>query len=251
MKANHPSNGLTYLTRAATLIVTPELRWFVLVPILINIVLFAASTGILIQQFGTAMDWLTGSLPSWLNFLAWILWVVFAAAVLLVYGYSFSLITNLIAAPFYGLLAEKTERLVSGTGPKPESLQKMIPRTLRRELVKLWYFVIRGLGLALLMLVFSFIPLINIIVPVIGFVWGAWSMAIQYTDYAADNNQLSFTETRTRLGDRRYSSLSTGGLTLLGTMLPLANIFIIPIAVIGGTLYWCEELKHARVQPQL
>jgi uncharacterized protein involved in cysteine biosynthesis len=25
-------------------------------------------------------------------------------------------------------------------------------------------------------------------------------------------------------------------------MIPLANIFILPIAVVGGTIYWTEEL---------
>lgn len=244
MKPNQLGNGLNYLSRGAQLLISPQLRWFVLVPVLINIVLFFITTTVLIQQFGSAMDWLLGGLPSWLSFLAWILWALFAAVILLVYGYSFSLITNLLAAPFYGVLAEKTEALISGTGPEPEPLSHMIPRTLRRELVKLWYFVSRGVLLTLAMLILSFIPAVNIIVPVIGFIWGAWSMTIQYADYAADNNRLSFTETRARLSKNRYTSLSMGGLVMLGTMIPLANIFIIPISVIGGTVYWCEELKH-------
>ncbi|WP_439133169.1 sulfate transporter CysZ [Pseudomaricurvus sp.] len=239
---NHPINGMTYLTRAAQLIVTPQLRLFVLVPLLINLVLFFAATYLLIEQFGVAMSWLLGSLPGWLDFLAWILWVIFAALVLVVYGYSFSMITNIIAAPFYGILAEKTEILVRGKGPEPESLGHMIPRTLGREMVKLWYFILRGLGILILMFVLSFIPLINVIVPVIGFLWGAWSMAIQYVDYPADNNQLTFSDTRNRLWSRKYSSFSLGGLVMLGTMIPLANIFVMPIAVVGGTLFWIDEL---------
>ncbi len=243
MRPNTPTTGVNYFSRGAQLILRPELRWFVVVPILINLVLFVVATAILIQQFGIAMDWLLGTLPEWLEFLAWILWVLFAAVILLVYGYSFSLVTNLLAAPFYGILAEKAEILISGSGPPDESLASMIPRTLGRELVKLWYFVWRGLLLALLMLVLSFIPLLNIVVPVIGFIWGAWSMAIQYTDYAADNNQLSFRETRRRLAASKYSSLSLGGLVMVGTMLPLANIFVMPIAVVAGTAFWVDELK--------
>lgn len=240
---NSPINGMTYLTRGAQLIVTPQLRLFVLVPLLINLVLFFAATYLLIEQFGVAMGWLLGSLPGWLDFLAWILWVIFAALVLVVYGYSFSMITNIIAAPFYGILAEKTEILVKGTGPEPESLGHMIPRTLGREMVKLWYFILRGLALLILMFVLSFIPLINVIVPVIGFLWGAWSMAIQYVDYPADNNQLTFKDTRNRLWNRKYSSFSLGSLVMLGTMVPFLNIFIMPIAVVGGTLFWIDELE--------
>lgn len=240
---NSPINGMTYLTRGAQLIITPQLRWFVLVPLLINLVLFVAATSLLIQQFGVAMNWMLGSLPGWLDFLTWILWVIFAGLVLIVYGYSFSMITNIIAAPFYGILAEKTEILVSGKGPAPESLGHMIPRTLGREMVKLWYFILRGLALLILMFALSFIPLINVIVPAIGFLWGAWSMAIQYVDYPADNNQLTFKDTRNRLWSRKYSSFSLGGLVMLGTMIPLVNIFVMPIAVVGGTLFWIDELE--------
>ena len=85
--------------------------------------------------------------------------------------------------------------------------------------------------------------LINVIVPVIGFLWGAWSMAIQYVDYPADNNQLTFKDTRNRLWNRKYSSFSLGGLVMLGTMVPLLNIFVMPIAVVGGTLFWIDELE--------
>lgn len=240
---NTPLKGLSYLSRGARLLVTPQLRWFVLVPVLINLVLFVAITWLLVQQFGMAMDWLLGSLPGWLEFLGWLLWAVFAVLVLVVYGYSFSIITHIIAAPFYGFLAEKTELLVRGKGPAPESLAHMIPRTLGREMVKLWYFAVRGLALLLLMLVLSFIPVVNVVAPVIGFFWGAWCMAIQYVDYPADNNRLPFSDTRNRLWERKFSSFSLGGLVMLGAMIPVVNIFIIPIAVAGGTLFWIEELE--------
>lgn len=244
MKNNNIGNGADYLIRATHLLVTPQLRWFVLVPVAINLVLFFIATALLIQQFETALQWLLGSLPSWLEFIGWILWVLFAALVLLVYGYSFSLITNLLAAPFYGLLAEKTEILARGEGPPSEPLAKMIPRTFVRELVKLWYFLWRGLLVALLVLLLSFIPGLNIVGVVIGFLWGAWNMVIQYSDYAADNNRLSFKSTRKRLSNHQYSSFGLGGLIMLGTMIPLANIFVVPIAVIAGTLYWVDELRH-------
>ncbi len=243
--SNSPVRGLSYLTRATHLIVQPQLRWFVLVPVLINLVLFVVITGLLLQQFGATMDWLLGGLPVWLDFLAWILWVLFAVVLLVVYGYSFSLITNLLAAPFYGVLAERAEILIRGRGPEPETLWHMLPRVMGRELVKLWYFIWRGLLVLLLMLALSFTPLLQLLVPLVGFLWGAWSMCIQYVDYPADNHQLAFAETRRRLWQRKYSSFSLGGLVMLGSMIPLANIFIMPIAVVAGTLFWAEELQQS------
>ncbi len=240
---NHLINGLTYLTRGAQLILHPKLRWFVLVPVLINIVLFVIITGLLIGQFGLALNWLLGGLPGWLDFLAWILWLLFSIVLLIVYGYSFSMITNIIAAPFYGVLADRTEALLKGKGADDEPLRTMIPRTLGREMTKLWYFLVRGVAILILTFILSWIPLLNFLVPVIIFIWGAWSMAIQYVDYAADNHQTPFANMRHRLSTQKYSSVGFGGLVMLGTMLPLANIFVIPIAVVGGTVFWIEELE--------
>lgn len=241
--SNNIINGLNYLTRGAQLIVKPELRWFVFVPVMINIVLFIVLTGILIDQFGLALTWLLDWIPGWLDFLAWILWLLFSAVLLLVYGYSFSIFTNIIAAPFYGILADRTEALLKGQGADPEPLRKMIPRTLGREMVKLWYFLIRGLAIFILTLFLSWIPLVNMLIPLIIFVWGAWTMAIQYVDYTADNHQLAFSNMRDRLASKKYSSVGFGGLVMVGTMIPLANIIILPIAVVGGTVFWIEELE--------
>lgn len=241
--SNNIINGLSHLTRGAQLIVKPELRWFVFVPIMINITLFVILTGVLIDQFGVALTWLLDWIPSWLNFLSWILWLLFSAVLLLVYGYSFSVITNIIAAPFYGILADRTEALIKGQGADPEPLVKMVPRTLGREMVKLWYFIVRGIAIFILSLILSSIPLVNLLVPIIVFVWGAWTMAIQYVDYTADNHQLAFSNMRSRLAVKKYSSIGFGGLVMIGTMIPLANIIILPIAVVGGTVFWLEELE--------
>lgn len=241
--SNSIFNGLNHLTKGAQLIVKPELRWFVFVPVMINIVLFVILTGILIDQFGLALTWLLDWIPGWLDFLAWILWMLFSAVLLLVYGYSFSVLTNIIAAPFYGILADRTEALLKGQGADPEPLSKMIPRTLGREMVKLWYFIVRGVAIFILTLILSWIPLVNLLVPVIIFVWGAWTMAIQYVDYTADNHQLAFRAMRERLSAKKYSSVGFGGLVMMGTMIPLANIIILPIAVVGGTVFWIEELE--------
>lgn len=234
-------SSLTCLQEGARLLSQPQLRIFVLVPLVINFVLFLFATVLLIQQFSSALDWLMDWLPGWLDFLAWILWTLLAFTILLVYGYSFSLITNLIAAPFNGLLAEKIEAHLTGQAPPNEPLSQMIPRTMGRELIKLWYFISRGLLVALGLLLLSFIPGLNLLVSVLGLLWGAWSMAIQYVDYPADNHQLPFPDLRQHLGRFRINSFSFGGLVMLGNMVPLLNIFVMPIAVAGATVFWVKS----------
>src|SRR5690606_29428813 len=126
-----------------------------------NILVFILLTFWLVHLYGDLLDQLVTWLPDWLAFLAWILWIVFVLLLLVVYGYSFNLITNLIAAPFYDILAEKVATHITGNAPSEEPLGKLIVRTLGRELLKLWYFVSRGLLVLMLIVVVFFIPVIG------------------------------------------------------------------------------------------
>jgi CysZ protein len=228
------ADGANYFIRGLKLLSHPRLRLFIIIPLLINVLVFIGLTAVMVQQFGSIVAAMTDWLPDWLAFLAWIITVVATLFAVLIYGYFFSLITNLIAAPFYGILAEQVEALVTERRVNGEPLWQMIPRTLLRELAKLWYFLWRSL----IILILSFVPLFG---QGIGFVWGSWSMSVQYTDYAADNHQWSFSRCRQRLRGEIWTSLGFGSMVILGLMIPVVNILVPTTAVIGGTLLWLEE----------
>lgn len=246
--ANNIGKGAEYMLSGATLMLHRKLRTFVLVPILVNMLIFIFTTVALFAKFSAATEWITSFLPDWLSFLAWIISGVVTMFVLLAYGYSFSILTNIIAAPFYGVLAEKVEELVTGEEVESEPLVQMIPRTLWREMGKLWYFISRGLIVMLALLALSFIPLLNLLVPILSFIWAAWTISVQYVDYPADNHKVSFKALRSQLWDKNYSTLGFGSLATLGAMIPVVNIFILPAAVCGGTLYWVNELRENPMQ---
>ena len=69
-------------------------------------------------------------------------------------------------------------------------------------------------------------------------------MALQYIDYPADNHQMPFSTLRERLKQQRMSSIGFGGVIMVASMIPVINIFIMPIAVAGGTLFWINELRQ-------
>ncbi len=238
-----PLLAFSYLNRGASLLMQPGLRRFIVLPLLVNVLISILTAISIINLFGGMLDNLTGWLPSWLAFVAWLIWGIIAFSILMIYGYSFNLITNLIAAPFYGILAGKIEESVTNVTLEDEVLTLLITRTLGREIVKLWYFITRGLLIALIIAVGFFIPGLNIVIVFIGLAWGAWSMAVQYADYPADNHQIPFRQLRRKLGKNALTSYSFGGFIMMGSMVPLVNIFIIPIAVAAATLYWIEELK--------
>ncbi|MGH1487439.1 MAG: sulfate transporter CysZ [Cellvibrionaceae bacterium] len=241
--------GFSYLVQGVGLLTRSGMKRFVLIPLLANIVVFILLTTLLIQYFSSMMEWVNGVLSfwSWLAyFAAFIAAIVSGLAVfiiLLVYGYSFNIITNIIAAPFYGLLAEKIETQLTDAVVPTESFSSMAVRTLKREMVKLWYFMTRGLAVTIGLFFLAFIPGFNLLVPILAIMWGAWVMTLQYVDYPADNHKLSFVELRQRIKKQQYSTLGLGSTIMLGSMIPVVNIFIMPIAVAGGTLFWIKELE--------
>jgi CysZ protein len=253
LSRNSLLSGARYFVRGLGLLLHPQLRWFVLVPIAINCVLFVGLTTLLFQYFGQLADWQL-PLPEILQFLEktlkWVAWFLIVVVVLITYGYSFNIITTIFAAPFYGVLSQRVEALATGTAPQDEPLLKMVPRTILRELQKLLYFITRGIFIFLVMLLLGLTFILNIFVPVVGILWSAWSMVIQYVDYAADNHQTEFALLRKMLRKRRYSSIGFGGTVMLCSVVPVLNIIAMPAAVIGGTLFWVNEIKGLQVLPE-
>ena len=239
MKGN-PAKGAGYLLKGLSMLPDPAIRPFVLIPLIVNILLFVGAIWLLLTQFDVWIDFLLGYLPDWASFLEFLLWPLFALMVLVVVYYSFTLVANLIAAPFNGFLSEKVERKLRGEVVTDEGWQAIIalvPRAIGRELSKLAYYLPRFV----LLLILTFIPVLNIAAPFLWFLFGAWMMAIQYCDYPMDNNKVSFKQMKELLKARRLTSVGFGGLVQLGMMIPVLNLVLMPAAVVGATCYWVEE----------
>lgn len=238
-----PLNALEYFTEGIRLLKQPGFRRFVVVPLVVNLVVFIITGIWFFDSLPAAIDQIISWLPNWLKWLQWLLWPLAAVSFVILYVYCFNLITNIIAAPFLGLLAEKIESQLTGIEFPNESFFSLAVRTFKRELAKLWYFLSRGLVVLLVFLCFLLIPGVNILGMLLAALWSSWCLAVQYVDYPADNNHMEFSELRKRLAGRRTGSLSFGGLALAGSMIPLLNLVITPIAVAGATVFWVREVK--------
>ena len=234
-------SGPGYLGAGLRLILSPGLRRFVLLPLTVNLLLFIGLTVLAVREFEHWVAALMPSLPHWLGFLEYLLWPLFVALVLLILFFGFSLLANLIAAPFNGFLAEKVETVLRGREVAPPfhwgELLAMIPRTLGRELRKLGYFLPRTLGLLLL----SLIPGVNLVAAPLWLLFGMWMMAVQYIDYPADNHQMSWPDMLAWLRAKRWQGLGFGAATYAALLLPGLNILLMPAAVAGATVFWVRE----------
>ena len=233
-------SGLDCFFKGFALIFSAGLRRYVIIPLLINTVLFAGMVYWAFTFFDGWINRLIGYLPDFLYFLSWFLWVMFFIALMAFLFYTFTMLANIIAAPFNALLSvqvEKRER--GGVLNHPEvPFYRLVPRTLARELGKLVYYLPRLIGLVIL----TVIPVINLLAPVLWVLFGAWMMTIQYADYAADNNGQSFFALRSAMSRKRSDSLLFGIAVYVMMAVPLVNLLVLPAAVAGGSVLWLKKL---------
>ncbi len=236
--------GMHYVFEGLRLIRQPGLRRYVAVPLLVSVVFFSAAIFGLAHWLEALIDMLLGYLPGWLDWLRYLLWPVFALLGVLIIFYSFSVITNLIAAPFNGMLAEAVEKHLTGqpieTGGWKALARDIVP-SIASELRKLLYFILRAVPLGLLFL----IPGVNLAAPFLWALFSAWMLVIEYLDYPMANHMLHFSTQRRLLRSRRFLAYGFGGGSLLLTMIPLLNFLAMPVSVAGATALWVGEFREA------
>ncbi|WP_136065119.1 sulfate transporter CysZ [Modicisalibacter radicis] len=237
-------NAFGALAQGTRLVLSPGLRRYVFLPIVANLALYVGTIVYLLNNFGGWLDYWMLKVPGWLDWLEWLIWPLLVVSLVVVVFFTFTLVSNLIAAPFYGFLAEKVETRLSGRPPADErSLVRGGIDALGRELVKLGYILPR---MALLFLI-GFVPGLNLAMPFLWAAFSAWMMAITYLDYPMDNNRVSFKDMRRRLRQRWWPTLTFGGWVMAATWLPLVNLVLLPGAVAGAVLMWRQHYSQLPV----
>jgi CysZ protein len=231
---------LASLKRAFTLLISSELRWYVLGPLMINITVFVA-LGVYI--FSWIPEWITaaqGYFPDWLSWLSWLIGPLVVFGVVVLGVSTFNIIGNIIAAPLNAFLSEKVEKIELGDryeAPAERTIAEEVVHAIIREFRKLLYYLPRFLVL----LIISFVPGVNLVAPFLWFAFGAWLMAFQYFDYPLDNRRYDFSASRTWIHSKPVRSISFGSVTSVLFMIPGVNLFMMPLCVVWATLIWVDE----------
>ncbi len=111
---NHPGLGFSYFLDGFSLITKPGVRRFVIIPLIINILLFIGLFFLLRYFVGEFNVWFAQHLPKWLHWLSTILWLLFFISFFIIIIYTFVTIANLVSAPFNSFLSEKVELYLMG-----------------------------------------------------------------------------------------------------------------------------------------
>jgi CysZ protein len=173
------TTGTRALARAFSLLNLPGVRIYVVIPLLINFLLFGFLIWYGHSLFTPFVDWLMSFVPGFLDFLETLIWLFFGVLAAMTVFFAFTPVANIIAAPFNALMAEKIEIQLTGRAPSSDiSFMKMALDAIASQLRKLGYIALWALGLFLVTL----IPGINLIAPVLWVVFGSWLLSLEYFD---------------------------------------------------------------------
>ncbi len=221
-------SGIECFMTGARMAFTPEVRPFVILPAAVSLVIIVSGLALAFSYVTDLSNYLISGLPSWLEFLEWILEPLLYLMGLLIGAWTFGLLATVIGSPFLGDLSMRVEKLAM----EPVPWWRQIGPALMREVRKLLYHLPR----LLLLVVCSIVPLVNTFAPLLWLGFGAWMMAVQFCDYPMENRQTDFRQTLAVLAQNRGAALGFGLCATVAMSIPVVNFIVAPIAVAGGTL---------------
>jgi len=237
------ATGTRALARAFNLLRQPGVRPYVIIPLLVNFLLFGALIWYGYSLFTPFVAWLMSFVPGFLGFVETLIWLFFGVLAAVTLFFAFTPVANIVAAPFNALMSEKIEARLTGRPISSDiSFMRMAIDAIGSQLRKLVYIMLWALALFLV----SLIPVINFIAPVLWVIFGSWLLSLEYFDYPMGNHDLVFAEQKRRLAERRGLSLGFGGGVMIMTSIPIVNFFAMPVAVAGATLLWVEQFEASK-----
>ncbi len=231
-------SGPRHLLLGFRLLLRPGVRGFMLIPLLGNVLLYSLAAGLAFYGLDNALDrWLPASID-WLRLL---LYPLLGVLLLVLSLLSFTLVGNLILAPFNGLLSQRVERALTGTitSAPQETMGAAMRRSTKQAVWRLGFIAVRVIGVFLL----GLIPVIGVVAVPLGIALGGWLLALEFSDNPIGN--WAWEPARQRAFMRAHRSGMIGfGLSVMGlSLVPVVNFAVIPAAVAGMTAY-CLHLRE-------
>lgn len=236
------TRGFICLLRALTFLLRHARLWpLALMPWLISLVIVAllGVGGIYFYPMLREAIWAEPSgvlaLFAW-----WAYSIALAIAVLVVLFGLFVALSATLAGPFNAQLAKATREILTELTLEPAGgFYVDVWLGIRNEVVKSVYFLLLQGGLLLL----NLIPVLgSMAYAVLSWYLSSMFLAYAFVEYPIDTESwaLKFGQKTKYLRSRRFGALGLGSAIGLGLLVPLANLFLPPIAVVAGAIFYEE-----------
>ncbi len=229
-----PFRGLSFLRQHPRLIRFLLLPWGLL--ICLTALLFFLSFSFFSDLQGWLFGDMSGFLRSTLSFFLGLLLVLLS--LLLAF-----LLSQLLSAPIFTRMAAETRSIYTGIPARPaEGIYADVVLPVLSQAQKITLFLLPQIPLLFL----NFVPVVGSIVYVLlSTLFTLFWIALDYFDYPLDTESDPL-----NVGDRvryifRHLPMTSGFSTtmLLILYIPIVNLIILPVGVIGATLLHCDVVK--------
>lgn len=244
--------GAGFVGQSFPLLFKPGIRRFVYIPLAINTLFFIIAFYLLIYFSDNIVAAVIGEKADWWLIFRWLYDIIapllkgllYLAMFFAVY-FLFSMVANIIGAPFNSLLAKKVEDSLLGKQQDyPEiPLSKEIYLSISQEVVKMLRFAL----VACLILLILLIPVVNVLFPFIWFVFMAYSVALQYIDYPLGNHNVFYKDQRQLVRKQLGITFGFGSVINVLMLIPVVNFLVMPLGVVAATNWYIKELKYGNL----
>jgi len=217
----------------------PRLRRLAMLPLLVNIVLFAIGVPLAVWGAVVLMGSVLPSQGAFQDLLRLFLQVTVAVAVMVASLFLFVIVGNVVAAPFNSALSEAIEAhlngspVVGGLGAFSGAVRGVRTALARLLLFLLFYPLIFAVQL---------VPVIGpVLHPILAILYGAFVLSLDFSDPTFERHLPRF---RDRVGYiRRHKARYLGfGLTAVAmALVPIINFLLLPVGVAGAAMLYLES----------
>jgi len=236
--------GFTLPYRALKLIVTNKslLFWSVL-PLALTFILFIYGISqlqdwaiSLLQEYIARLGFDPASLPGRFLMLSgkMILWMVAAL--------TFIFTSSIVASPFNDILAERSERFAEI--PLPPVTKKTLKAHVKLIGIDL-FKTVTAFSAAVLAIVFCWIPIVNIFAFILAFLL----VTFQYISYPQTRRSIGIRQGARFLWHHMYACTAFGTILTFLFAIPFLSSFVLPLAVVGGTLLAARAPGSSQLSP--
>jgi len=221
----------------------PKLITLSIVPMVINLLIYAT---IFFFTYRGLIGWIrnfigvNGSDVSFLSIVLYYILIIIGFLLVLFVSYLlFSILGGIITAPFNENISQKVEEIVTGK-PFENNLSfwQDAKLSIIAELQKLGFYF----PIIFILFLINFIPGIgSVISTVIGFIFSAYYNALDFLDYPMTRRQMKFKTKLKIVSSGKWLTYGFGSMAFLMMFLPIINVFMKPILVVGGTSLYFEK----------
>lgn len=243
--------GFSYPAHALLFVFHHRLWGLFWAPVLVNVLLFGASLGLLVWGVGPYVWWLNETLASWaggfqfeaviwlVTAVVWIVWIAFGLLALGTVSVLLLLIGQAVAGPFLDTLSERVELIVLGTPEQPFGVGLMV-RGLLLGVSDLFWGLVFLVAVNVPLFVIGLTAIAAIPASALSFAFSCMLLAVEFIGLSMARHFVSYRGRWSAMLRHKSIALGFGASSTLLLLVPGLNLVLLPIVAVGGTLAYCE-----------